>query len=333
MKILVIKSLIFSLLIIVTYITLIWFCVEKVDVIDKNSYMYAINDKYNALSSLKSPKIVLVGGSNLAFGIDSERIANSIGLPVINTSLHANIGLKLMEDSVYQFIHSGDIIIVVPEYGQFYQSYWGKSELMQAINAKKDLVYHVNSCRQLANIIKYGCILIAEAINQKLLNGIPFNLPQNVIPTQNGSANIYTRSAFNEYGDVVSHLHVPRYKKYTLNAKGCRFSEIDTAAIDDLREFQEKVATRDAKYMVAYPGIEESYFCREYAERLDSLLKKSHINLISSPFDYVYNEKYFFDTEYHLNAEGRAMRTATLISQIRIALSSDKVGADNPAKQ
>ena len=59
-----------------------------------NLYFEAYSQKDKLLKETPSPRIVFVGGSSLAFALDSKRISDSIGLPVINTALHAGMGMK-----------------------------------------------------------------------------------------------------------------------------------------------------------------------------------------------------------------------------------------------
>ena len=40
--------------------------------------------------------IVLLGGSNVAFGFDSRVLKEKTGMPVINAGLHAGLGLRFM---------------------------------------------------------------------------------------------------------------------------------------------------------------------------------------------------------------------------------------------
>ena len=84
-----------------------------------NDYILADLEKYNRLATILSPKLVLVGGSATAFGIDSSRLEKSLGMPVVNMSLHAAVGLKFMLYDVVERIANGDIVIVMPEYEQF----------------------------------------------------------------------------------------------------------------------------------------------------------------------------------------------------------------------
>ena len=61
---------------------------------EQDGYLQAYNKKCQLLEDTPSPRIIFVGGSNLAFGLDSQRIKDSLNINVINYGLHAGIGLK-----------------------------------------------------------------------------------------------------------------------------------------------------------------------------------------------------------------------------------------------
>ena len=58
--------------------------------------MAAIIDKHAHADSIKAGKIILAGGSNLAFGIDSKQLEETLGMPVVNLGLHAGLGLHFI---------------------------------------------------------------------------------------------------------------------------------------------------------------------------------------------------------------------------------------------
>jgi hypothetical protein len=64
--------------------------------------------------------VVLLGGSNVAFGYDSELISDSMNMPVINAGLHASAGLKYIIDDCFPRLRTGDILVFSPEYGHFF---------------------------------------------------------------------------------------------------------------------------------------------------------------------------------------------------------------------
>src|SRR5687768_14997237 len=85
-----------------------------------DNYLVAVLEKDRLIRKTPSPKIILVGGSNLAFGIDSKMMQDSLRMPVVNMGLYAKLGLKYMLAQVQPYIGPGDVVVVVPEYDQFY---------------------------------------------------------------------------------------------------------------------------------------------------------------------------------------------------------------------
>ena len=67
---------------------------------EQDGYLQAYNKKCQLLEDAPAPRIIFVGGSNLAFGLDSQRIKDSLNINVINYGLHAGIGLKYMIDDI-----------------------------------------------------------------------------------------------------------------------------------------------------------------------------------------------------------------------------------------
>jgi hypothetical protein len=83
------------------------------------SLLFANLKKDYLLKNVESPRMIFIGGSNLSFGLDSQKIKISLGINPINTGVHAGIGLKYMLDNTIQYIKNGYIIILIPEYHHF----------------------------------------------------------------------------------------------------------------------------------------------------------------------------------------------------------------------
>ena len=109
-------------------------------------YVAAIIDKQKSLRSCPSPKIILVGGSSLAFGLDSEMIESRVRRPVLNMGLHAGFGLKFMIEEVKPYVDSGDVVLLVPEYEHFWNStMYGGSDLWTVLWAWPEGFKYMNS--------------------------------------------------------------------------------------------------------------------------------------------------------------------------------------------
>ncbi len=152
----------------------------------------AYNKKCYLLDNTPSPRIVFVGGSNLAFGLDSKRIEDSFNLPVLNYGLHAGIGLKFMVDDVEQYVRKGDIVIFVPEYEHFYGTACGEPQTLAP------LIAYSNWAK---------CDLLNGHQILQVLLGIPSVIRESAM--QGYSKKGYKASGFNEYGDEVLHWTLP----------------------------------------------------------------------------------------------------------------------------
>jgi len=75
----IIKGLAFVLLIVITCVTLLFLLTN-----DQNSYLAAIIDKHKLLASIPDGRVILVGGSAAALGLNSELLARTINKQVIN---------------------------------------------------------------------------------------------------------------------------------------------------------------------------------------------------------------------------------------------------------
>ena len=66
-----------------------------------------------------SKKIVIIGGSNVAFGIDSIKIEKEFGIKAINFGCMAGIGPEILLSKIDQHLKSGDVVLFCWEYGLY----------------------------------------------------------------------------------------------------------------------------------------------------------------------------------------------------------------------
>ena len=80
------------------------------------TYYAALVDKVNLLEKNKNNrKIILIGGSNVAFGFNSKILEEEFPkYKVINFGLYAALGTKLMIDLSKEYINQGDLVFVIP---------------------------------------------------------------------------------------------------------------------------------------------------------------------------------------------------------------------------
>jgi hypothetical protein len=72
--------------------------------------------KKEILAKTPSTKIVFVGGSNLLAGLDSKLVQEKLHYNVVNMGLYQGFGISFLLEQAKQYINSGDIVVIIPEY-------------------------------------------------------------------------------------------------------------------------------------------------------------------------------------------------------------------------
>ena len=270
------------------------------------SYNLAIIDKQRILANAQSPKIALAGGSNLAFGIDSESIQNRFNRPVINTGLHADLGLGRILDNISPFLKPGDILLIAPEYSHFTIDWNGGSTAYE-------MIFDAGQYRLLWSFYygwPNGNFLSYLSAKFKMLPKLFIKNKTDINPLS------YSRDGFNEYGDYVKHLEK---EDRPFNEAG-NTGIINQAYLKHFFQFVDDFSKRGITVVLSYPCYEEQSFrnSAELIQELDTVFKtKENLLVISTPESYCYPVNYFYDTAYHLNKEGRSVRTSQVIQDLQ----------------
>jgi len=281
------------------------------------SYNLSFIDKQRILANAKSPKIVLAGGSNLAFGIDSEAIQHKFNRPVVNMGLHAGLGLGRILYNISPFLNSGDILLIAPEYSHFTSTWNGDRAAYEIIfdAGQYGLLWSFYFRLPTDNFFSY--------LSAKYERYKSFNSNKNKIDINPLS---YSRDGFNEYGDYVKHLKVENQPFNTAGNLGI----INQTYLNHFFQMVDDFSRRGITVVLSYPCFEEQSFHNsvELIQKLNTLfMEKENLLVISTPESYCYPVNYFYDTTYHLNRDGHSMRTRQLIQDLQ---TSDLFNVHSP---
>jgi hypothetical protein len=273
-----------------------------------------------------------LGGSNLAFGPDSRFIECRLRRSVVNMGLHADVGLKFMLNEVKPYIKHGDIIILSPEYEQFFDDYCnGKSYLWNILCVFPEGIRFVDSPGQLirmARSLPESLSFKAVRLRKRVVAGIEDRIsgPSGDCGNSNNNPNdvvetIYCRGAFNKQGDVVTHIGRPSPSSLEAQLKSCQAAVLDKrtpndmpdeAALTLVRDFARFTAGKNARMILIWPSVPPAYFemkKKNIEAVARELSKYPEIEIRGAPGDEVLPTTCFFDAFYHLNAEGRSRKT------------------------
>ena len=269
------------------------------------------------LENTPSPRIILTGGSNVAMGIDAELMQRTLDIPVINDGLHAGLGLAPLQE-VQAYIRERDVIIISLEYNLFtnrdvmngdptFLSDWIEY-------SSRRVRYLPNPWEETPGI--YAIMLqrkVNRQVNSYLFGG-----------SLSETRRIFTGTNFDANGDFIGHLQTLSTEQQKIPATPYPVSNPQEDIFVFLENFSRVAREKGAEVYFEAPasrqrncratGVEQiANFLRTFAER-------SSIPVLTRPEDVCLPNKYFFDTEYHLNAQGRELRTKRLIQNwIRVS--------------
>jgi len=272
----------------------------------QNDFMAAMIDKHERAEEIGSPKIVIAGGSNVAFNFDSGKIEEALGLPVVNMGLSVGLGMEFIINETMDIAAEGDIII-------FSITFFENIEGLYSL--KKHTSRHFPKAR------RYYRFRLSEELNihsRKLRENIIALfyslLGRNV-------TSIYNRAGFNRFGDFTAHYGLPQ-----VNELGQRFT-FESAyweGIGQLNRLYTDAQKKGYSLYYIYPAYPFSDFerNREALTRLDDDMRRElELPVLGVLEGSLYPETEFFDTAYHLKRESVIHRTEYLIELLRSELN------------
>ena len=296
------------------------------------SFVGALNEKYDRLHSIKEDKIVVVGGSSVAFGLDSRELEYYTGMPVVNFGLYAALGTKLMLDLSDSGIRKGDIVILAPELDpQTLSMYFNSRTTLEAIDDDYRMMLDIGVDNWF-NLFG-GMWSFTERKLELALSDTPR------IPDP-----IYNSDNIDEYGDVclprTENVMAKWYDSNTpidlsVGMLGDGFDEF----ADYLNKYIAKLRLKGARVYFSYCpmnelAITESTTEESKKELVEYLKANIDCEFISDIDDYILEAGYFFDTNFHLNDAGVKVRTGRLAQDLLMVDELDLAGGiieDEPA--
>ena len=113
------------------------------------------------LRTTQGPKIVLVGGSNVAFGVDSalmEDLLSQAGesYTVCNFGLYAAVGTSAMLSLSEKYLNAGDrVVLAIEPTSETFSTYSGATAFWKCAESSPELLLDVNSSQKSALVGNY----------------------------------------------------------------------------------------------------------------------------------------------------------------------------------
>ena len=159
----------------------------------QKTFYGAFLPKYDRLRSCQKKKVVVLGTSSVAFGIDSllleEELAHAnFDYDVVGYGLYGALGTRLMMETALPFLQEGDIAVLSPElFPQTLSNYFSVIETYRAIEKDTRIFNSLSSDER-----------------TKMILGVPSYLSErHKYEEPIESIGVYSASSFNARGDMT----------------------------------------------------------------------------------------------------------------------------------
>ena len=283
-----------------------------------DTFMGELKSKYERLKETSGKRIVLVGGSGVAFDCDSALMDDFFpSYEIVNFGMYAGLGTKAVMDLSENYIHEGDIVILSPEQSeQTFSDYFNGEYMWQAADGAFGMLRDLKSENfeaMLGNFPRFAL--------EKLNYVMKGQKPQ--------TDSIYQKKSFNTYGDIE--LDTCRENilpnGYDVNQK-VRFTEdvVQLEFMDYMNDWAKRLEKKGAVVWYRYCPVNKlSVEDMDELAAYDVFLRqKLDFPVIGNPENSLMEAEWFFETNFHLNQPGKEVNTVQLIRDMKAMLGDDR---------
>ena len=264
----------------------------------------------------ESPKVLFVGGSNVLFGVDSKQFSESTGIPSLNFGFASGMGPELILDLISKRLSSGDLVVMHWEYGHYH---FERSGLV-------DLTY-LNLLMSYQHEFK-GKLPFFDQRHLSL--SVPFSHFREAVLCHFNPLvdnNIYRCNLLiDDEGNVRSNKGLQINKKALIKSPLSSITSQLTITNDIeniFSNFVQDCRNRGVQLVASWPNTFANpvYFGNEIVDAniktIRGFWNSMGVKVVGDYKDSMLESEYFYDTLYHLNAEGVRLRTEELTSQLK----------------
>lgn len=268
-------------------------------------YMGAMASKHARLRALGSPKVVVIGGSNATFGIDSEMLEEALCIPVVNMSLHAGLGFEFMVEEVMGNLGKGDLVIASLEHIAFSQPQQYGDIHMITVDRFPESMRYIPWYRKPSIIL--GILVMRTQGAWKELSG----------QWKDDSLDpVYRANGFTERGDITSHHGLPMRPSHRIQPS-VYFEPYSVPRFWQLLEqLSQEAKDHGAQLVFSWPVNARSSYKSEFHEAMAREIGEHGYLSAGDPGSYIFPDTAFYDTHHHLRATGRRLRTARMVKDL-----------------
>lgn len=283
------------------------------------TYYGELADMYERLRTAEGKKIILIGGSSLAFGVHVSFLENELeDYTICNFGLYGAIGTRAMLDLAEGEVKEGDIVVIAPELSEQTMSlYFSPKDMWRAVDSDWKLLKGVHWENAASMVNTYS-----EYVSDKLELFFKGKKPQ--------PSGVYAHYSFDQdcsmTFDRSCNIMPQMYDAQTMIS----FSPdlIKEEFIAYLNEFYQTCLCKGAQvYYNFCPVNRLAVLSREneiemFYIQLNEGLK---FPILGNPSNYIFDEEWFYDSNFHMNTAGMVVYSKQLLEDLKLAAEIDSV--------
>ncbi|MES1990293.1 MAG: hypothetical protein V4441_04990 [Pseudomonadota bacterium] len=291
--------------------------------------------RYEA-AALPSPKIIFVGGSSTLFNVDAARMSHELNVPVMNAGLHAGLRLDRILEEASRLAQHGDNVILTLEQ-PYYACNNGQWTDWQLDNT---LAWDHSDFDRLSFMTRVGIVFnsgspslavdiltnyVRTVINpERMLDRLDSLAPDDEIFSRYLSGVKRTKSFVYSAYNIDDHGMIEMNEGAHFEGMAIASSLPDgicAAQAQVLATFIAAMKARSVKVSLAYVPyliegeVDESWRKADASFRAD--VAALNVPLIGAREDGFMDRAKFYNTQLHLNTNGRKVYTDNLIAEMR----------------
>lgn len=283
------------------------------------SYYAQLSPMVQRLTEASGQKLILVGGSSVAFGTDTDLLDETLAhygydYTVCPMGLYAAVGSSAMLELTQRALQPGDIVILAVEpTKETMSTYFGATAFWKCAENDPGLLLTLSSEKRAALAGSY----------------IPYLqerwhiFESGVYPKAEG---VYTRSAFSQSCNMV----YPREgNTMVLGFDPSSPIDLSTLSFDEdfvrqVNDFCAEAQQKGASVYWSFSPMNRSAVTDASQLVLEDFFARCNqcflCPIISDPTRYILDSGWFYDSNFHLNSAGAVLRTQMLAADILTAL-------------
>lgn len=263
-----------------------------------------VNLKQQAAREKGSQKILLIGGSGVSLGLNAALLEKELKRPVANFGLQASLGIEIILTEAKKVLQPGDTALLIFEYPLF----------------------HLQEMTSVAQEWLLGCgqpSLKEKSLPEQFLFFLGVNPMRwfDVLGQEEASYQEIHRemkSRFDRNGDRVLDRHTWPDTSERMQERLQLYQPESIHLIEEapgpayIKEFVDWAAAQDVSVLASWPNTIsfEEYQDDPRFQKIEGFYNDIDVTVIGEPELALLDVTWFYDTQYHLTAEGILKRTA-----------------------